>query len=368
MKKMKKLSLVFLSGVLALGLAACGGNDAEEPAQEAEAPETTEASDDTLRLSTTTSVRDSGLLDAILPDFEEKTGYTVDVIAQGSGAALETGRRGDADALLVHSPKAEEEFMDEGYGENRQTFMHNFYVIVGPEADPAGIEGMDASAAFEAIANTEGAKFASRGDESGTHSKEVSIWEEVGIDPEAEMEAGETYLSLGKGMGDTLTFAAQEGTYTLTDLSTYLSMQDNLDGLVVLVDESDNLRNDYSSIEVSPEMNDNVNSEAAKAFSEWLVSEETLAMIAEYGVEEYGQPLFFVDGMEATPEEGAAEGTAGEGMDANPNEDPASVPNTDAGTEPARQEPLLEGEDANAEEDQVAEAPAEEADGEQAAA
>lgn len=292
MKKTKKLSLVLLSGVLALGLAACGG---EKKVEEAPAEAPAAPAETTLRLSTTTSVRDSGLLDAILPDFEEKTGYKVDVIAQGSGAALETGRRGDADALLVHSPKAEEDFIAEGAGVNRQTFMHNFYVIVGPEADPAGIKGLDASAAFEAIAKAEGAKFASRGDESGTHSKEVSLWKEVGIDPEAVMVAGETYQSLGKGMGDTLTFAAQEGAYTLTDLSTYLSMKDKLEGLVVLVDQSDNLRNNYSSIEVNPEKNPNVNAEGAKAFSEWIVSEDTLAMIAKYGEDTYGQPLFFVN-------------------------------------------------------------------------
>lgn len=340
MKNRKKLSLAFLAGLLALGLVACGG--AEEPA--AEEPEAAvEASDDSLRLTTTTSVQDSGLLDAILPDFEEKTGYTVSVVAKGSGAAIEDGRLGNADAILVHSPAAEEEFVDEGYGINRQTFMHNYFVIVGPEADPAGIEGMDASAALEAIANNEDAKFASRGDESGTHTKELGLWEEIGVEPDADMGGGERYLSLGKGMGDTLTFASEEDAYTLTDLSTYLSMQDKLDGLVVLVDESENLRNDYSTIEVNPEMNENINAEAAQAFSEWIVSEDALALIAEYGMEEYGQPLFFVNddivsGADATVEETAQD------------EDPADEADADAPAD-------AEGDD------QVADAGAEEGDG-----
>lgn len=289
MKNKKKLSLAFLTGVLALALVACGGGD--KPAEDA----VVEGSDDTLRLTTTTSVQDSGLLDAILPDFEEKTGYTVNVVAKGSGAAIEDGRLGNADAILVHSPAAEEEFMDEGYGINRQTFMHNYFVIVGPENDPAGIEGMDANAALEAIVASEDAIFASRGDESGTHSKELKLWEEIDVDPEVDMTAGESYVSLGKGMGDTLVYAAEEGAYTLTDLSTFLSMEENLDGLVVLVAESENLRNDYSTIEVNPEMNENINVEAAKAFSEWIVSEDALNLIAEYGMEKYGQALFFVN-------------------------------------------------------------------------
>lgn len=291
MKNWKKRLALLSVFVLALGLTACGGNKAaDKPAQDTQAKQEEKAG--TMKLSTTTSVRDSGLLDAILPDFEKKHGIKVDVIAQGSGAALETGKRGDADALLVHSPKAEKAFMDEGYGKNHKTFMYNFYVIVGPANDPAGIKGMEAGDAFATIAANKGL-FASRGDESGTHSKELSLWKGKNIDPQQAMTPGENYLSLGKGMGDTLTLASEKGAYTLTDLATFLSMKDKLK-LEVLVDQSDDLKNDYSVIEVNPEKNANVNQKAAQAFTEWITSKETLEEIAKYGNEKYGQPLFFV--------------------------------------------------------------------------
>lgn len=294
MKKrwMKRIGILMMAMML-MGVAACGNNTSTPPQEtpSAEENQSTDTEGKTIKLSTTTSVRDSGLLDAILPTFEESNGIQVDVIAQGSGAALETGRRGDADVLLVHSPAAEQTFMDEGYGLNRQTFMYNYFVIVGPADDPAGIKGMQAAEAFKAIAESESA-FASRGDESGTHSKELTIWENAEIDP-TTLEQGEKYLSLGKGMGDTLTFASEQGAYTLTDLSTYLSMKDNLN-LEVLVDESDDLKNNYSVIQVNPEKNDNVAAEDAQLFADWLTSEETLKAIADYGNEQYGQPLFFV--------------------------------------------------------------------------
>lgn len=282
----KKVIALLMTAVMLMTVAACG-NKAEEPAKEAPKTEATE----TIKLSTTTSVRDSGLLDAILPVFEEKQGIKVDVIAQGSGAALETGRRGDADVLLVHSPAAEKTFLEEGYGLNRQTFMYNYFVIVGPKEDPAGIKGKTASDALKAIAEN-GGKFASRGDESGTHAKEKNLWKAAGIDPES-LAQGDVYNSLGKGMGDTLTFASEQQNYTLTDLSTFLSMKDKLN-LEVIVDQSDDLKNDYSVIQVNPEKNPKVKKDAAAAFATWLTSADTLALIADYGTEQYGQPLFFV--------------------------------------------------------------------------
>lgn len=293
-KRWTKMIGIITMMIMLFSVAACGNNAATPPKEEPKAEQTQAPAADakTIKLSTTTSVRDSGLLDAILPAFEDANNIKVDVIAQGSGAALETGRRGDADVLLVHSPAAEKTFMDEGFGLNRQTFMHNYYVIVGPAEDPAGIKGLSAAEAFQAIADNDGV-FASRGDESGTHSKELSIWKSIDVDP-TTLEQGEKYLSLGKGMGDTLTLASEQGTYTLTDLSTFLSMKDKLN-LEVLVDESDDLKNEYSVIQVNPEKNENVDAESAQLFADWLVSDETLKMIADYGNEEYGQPLFFVN-------------------------------------------------------------------------
>jgi len=176
-----------------------------------------------LILATTTSTADSGLLDYLLPDFEAQYNAKVEVIAVGTGQAIKTGEQGDADVLLVHDRPKEDKFVADGYGVNRQDVMYNDFVIVGPEDDPAGIKGMtDAATALARIAAA-GAPFASRGDESGTHSKEKAIWKKAGVEP-----GGDWYFSLGQGMGETLTFANEKGAYTLTDRGTYLARREGL--------------------------------------------------------------------------------------------------------------------------------------------
>ncbi len=245
---------------------------------------------DALILATTTSTQDSGLLDALVPAFEDESGYEVDVIAVGSGQALTMGERGDADLLLVHSPAAEQEFVDGGFGVNRQLVMHNDFVLVGPEDDPAGVGGApDAAAAMRAVFDA-GAAFISRGDDSGTHTRELSLWEDAGLDP-----AGQAwYEESGQGMGATLQIASQRGAYTLSDRATYLAQQDNLD-LALLHEGDPELLNIYHVIEVNPERHDGLNVEGAEAFAAFLVGDEAQRLIGEFGVAEFGEPLFVPD-------------------------------------------------------------------------
>jgi len=249
-----------------------------------------------LRLSTTTSTADSGLLDAILPAFEAKYNARVDVVAVGSGQALELGRQGDADVVLVHSRAAEDQFMAEGFGTARYDVMYNDFVIVGPADDPAEIaSALDAAQAFTRIAEAE-APFVSRGDDSGTHSKEKSIWKAAGLEPSTDSG---WYRSIGQGMGETLQMANESLGYTLADRGTYLSMSGDLTGLTVLfggnsVAENPDTRlyNPYGVIPVNPEKVPGVNNKLAEDFAAWLISPETQAQIGEFGVETYGQPLF----------------------------------------------------------------------------
>ncbi len=229
-----------------------------------------------LVLATTTSTYDSGLLDYLLPDFEARYNARVKVIAVGTGQAIKTAEQGDADVILVHARAKEDKFVAEGYGVNRQDVMYNDFVIIGPEDDPAGIRGMtDAAAAFAKIAETQ-ATFASRGDESGTHSKERAIWEKAGIEP-----SGDWYLSLGQGMGATLTFANEKGVYTLTDRGTYLSRKEGL-GLPILVEGDPILFNPYGVIAVNPEKHPHVKYELALKFIEWLTSVDTQERIGQF--------------------------------------------------------------------------------------
>ncbi len=252
---------------------------------------------ETLRLATTTSTYDSGLLDEILPDFEEQYDAAVDVIAVGTGQALELGERGDVDVVLVHARAREDAFVEEGYGINRQDVMWNDFVIAGPSDDPAAITSATSAAeAFEAISTSESA-FASRGDDSGTHIKELSIWAEAGIDPSA---SGDWYNSLGQGMGETLIVANELGAYLLTDRATFLSMSDELPELEVLfggasVSENPDpiLLNPYGVIQVNPELHDGINADLAASFIDWLISADTQASIGNFGVDTYGQPIFF---------------------------------------------------------------------------
>ncbi len=241
-------------------------------------------------LATTTSTFDSGLLDTLVPAFEEEPDYNVKVIAVGTGQALEMGRRGDADVLLVHAPTAEEEFIAEGYGVNRQLVMHNDFILVGPADDPAGVGGTsDALSALQAIAKI-GAPFISRGDDSGTHKLELSLWEALGSDPSGES----WYAEAGQGMAATLQVANQRDAYTISDRATYLVQTNNLD--VTLLYEGDpRLLNIYHVMQVDPERFGAVNADGAEAFVDFLVSERAQALIRDFGIDRFDQPLFVPD-------------------------------------------------------------------------
>lgn len=242
-----------------------------------------------LILATTTSTQDSGLLDELVPVFQEDTGYVVKTVAVGTGEALEMGRQGNADVLLVHAPASEKELMDEGYGSERLLVMHNDFIIVGPPADPAAIKGTPTAVeAFQKIAAAK-APFISRGDDSGTHKMELAIWKKAGITPE-----GDWYQESGQGMGATLKIASEKQAYTLTDRATYLANKDTL-GLDILVEGDAGLLNVYHVIVVNPEKYPKVNVDGAKAFATFLTSKATQALIGEFGKEKFGQPLFFPD-------------------------------------------------------------------------
>lgn len=292
---MKHLRLVLLLlAAMALVLAACdsGGDDDEdieeptatEAAQpEGQAAEGEAAAGGRLLLATTTSTEDSGLLDYILPEFEAAFNAEVDVVSVGTGQALELGRNGDADVVLVHSRPREDAFVEEGYGTARYDVMYNDFIIIGPEDDPAGISGSDdAAAALTAIAEAE-APFVSRGDDSGTHSKELSLWEAASITPD-----GGWYQEAGAGMGTVLNISQEQQAYTLSDRATYLA-QEGLT-LRVLVEGDPLLFNPYGVIPVNPELHPTVNAELAEQFVAWLTSVETQALIATFEVS--GTPLF----------------------------------------------------------------------------
>jgi tungstate transport system substrate-binding protein len=243
------------------------------------------AQDTFITVASTTSTEQSGLFGHILPVFEAATGIAVRVIAQGTGQALETARRGDADVVFVHAKAAEEEFVEQGYGVGRVDVMSNDFVIVGPADDPAGIAGgHDAVAAFAAIAES-GSIFASRGDGSGTHAAELALWDEAGIAP-----SGDWYRELGSGMGATLNTAAQMPAYTLTDRATWISFA-NRGPLEILVEGDGRLFNQYGVILVNPERHGHVKAEAGQAFIDWLVSGEGQRAIASHQLD--GQQLFF---------------------------------------------------------------------------
>lgn len=295
---MKRFLLIFVS-LLGL-LAACSTASPEtgvedQPADDqtsAEGQTTAETGGGNLTLATTTSTYDSGLLDAILPVFEEESGITVEVVAVGTGQALALGEQGDADVLLVHARAREDAFMEAGHGVRREDVMYNDFVIVGPQADPAGIASMEsATEALSAIAAAQ-ATFVSRGDDSGTHTKEKSIWESASIEP-----AGDWYQAIGQGMGATLTFADEENGYTLSDRATYLARTLEDDGfeLGILVEGDPILFNPYGVMAVNPDKSDQINAEGAEVFINWLVSLPVQEMISEFGTDQFGSPLFTPD-------------------------------------------------------------------------
>ena len=283
---MRRIFVAAVIGVLVAGVVvACGGDEDEE-----------------VILATTTSTVDSGLLDELLPLFEEETGYEVKPLSLGSGQALETAARGDADVVLVHSPAAEEEFVEAGDGIERTLVMHNDFMIVGPADDPAGIgEVADIAEAMTAIAESE-SDFVSRGDDSGTHALELRLWEGAGIDPSGESWYSET----GQGMGATLTIADQTSAYTISDRATFLSFGDEI-AVEIAFEGAPELLNIYHVILVNPENHDDINEDGARAFLEFLVSEEAQEFIGEFGQEEFGQALFVPDAGKTIEEVEAGE-------------------------------------------------------------
>ncbi|MFQ6547971.1 substrate-binding domain-containing protein [Aestuariibius sp. 2305UL40-4] len=244
-------------------------------------------------VQSTTSTANSGLYDHLLPIFEEETGITVNVVAVGTGQALQNARNCDADLLLVHAKASEEEFVAGGYGTVRTDLMYNDFVIVGPADDPAGIAGMsDVQEALAVIAAAE-APFASRGDDSGTHKKEMALWAETGADPAAA--SGAWYRETGSGMGATLNAGIGMGAYVMTDRATWISFGNKGDFGIVVEGDAD-LFNQYGVIPVSPEACPQVNAEGARAFADWLLSAQGQAAIAAFEVD--GQQLFFPNAPE----------------------------------------------------------------------
>ena len=279
-KIVKKKSLFIILAILMvslLALSACGGKtddkvDADAPANKL------------IILATTTSTEDSGLLNELLPAFTAKTDYEVDVLSMGTGKAVATGETGDCDVILVHARELEDEFVASGYGVNRKDVMYNDFIIVGPEEDPAGIKGMSVEDALIAISENE-IVFVSRGDQSGTHVKELFVWDNAGIVPE-----GDWYQSVNKGMGDTLNMANEQLGYTMADRGTFISMEDNLE-LVILVEGEEVLFNPYGIIAVNPELHPEVNFDGATALTEFVTSDEGRAIIEGFTLK--GKQLFY---------------------------------------------------------------------------
>lgn len=243
-----------------------------------------------LILATTTSTMDTGLLDVLLPVFEKKYDVHVKPIAVGTGEAISLGKRGEVDVLLVHSPEAEEEFVAEGYGLNRKAVMHNDFVIIGPRTDPAKIKGLKPIEAFKKIAEAQ-TNFVTRGDESGTHRKELKLWQKTDIEPD-----GDWYIESGQGMAETIRIANEKLSYTLADRGTYLSLRESIE-LIILVEKDEDLFNPYGVIAVNPGKFPKVNYEDARKFIEFLTSKEAQMIIEDFGKEKFGEPLFFPDAL-----------------------------------------------------------------------
>ena len=277
---MRKVLAVWFCITLLVALAGCGSGEEDTVV---------------LTLATTTSTYDSGLLDFLLPTFEAEYGVDVDIISVGTGQAMEIGMRGDADILLVHARDLEDAFVAEGYGTARWDVMYNDFVYLGPAGGPlwTGLPLTEALNGMVDVMTVEQVDFVSRGDNSGTHNKERSLWPVAGIEmPEIES----WYLSTGQGMGDALITANEMGAYILSDRSTYLAIRKNLSNLTIVFEEDDTLFNPYGIIPVNPEMFDHVQYDAAMALVEFMISVETQQQIANFGLEEFGQPLFFPNG------------------------------------------------------------------------
>ena len=297
----RKLSLLLVVMMVVLMAFGCSKNDTNTSANE---PQNTQgATDNTSKdenkpsetnekqsiiLSTTTSTQDSGLLDYLLPKFTDETGIEVKVISVGTGKAIQMGKDGEADVLLVHSTADEEAFVSEGHGPARFDVMYNDFILVGPKDDPAGVKAASANNIVDSlklIADKQSI-FVSRADDSGTHKKELKLWKTAAIEP-----TGDWYIEAGQGMGDVLKMADEKAGYTISDRATYLSMKDTL-ALEIVTENDTNLYNQYGVLVVDPTKNENINGEGALKFQEWILSEATQKLIAEFGKEEYGQSLF----------------------------------------------------------------------------
>lgn len=268
-------------------------------AQSGETSDQPGVSGETLTLTTTTSTFDTGLLDEIHTDFEEMYGVSVDAVAQGTGAALESARNGDSDVVMVHARSLEDEFMRNGYGVNRRDLMFNDFVIVGPEDDPAGIQGtVSATETLTTIADAE-TTFVSRGDNSGTHTKELNLWEAAETEP-----GGDWYQETGTGMGEALNIANQQGGYTLSDRGTFISQRSEID-LAILVQGPieggpEILANPYGIMGVNPGKHDNANYDLAMAYIGWITSPGAQDAISNYQMN--GEQLFFPEAVSEDPD------------------------------------------------------------------
>lgn len=284
----KRFNRLFIIALLLLSvlMVACG-KPAETPPPEDDNSEGEQTKGEIL-LSTTTSTEDSGLLDFILPEFTKDTGYDVKVVAVGTGQALQMGKDGDADVLLVHAKASEEEFVAEGHGIERFDVMYNDFVLIGPQDDPLDLKGNAGADIVKALImiSESGETFVSRADDSGTHKTELRLWEEANIEPK-----GDWYVEAGQGMGAVNQMADELQGYTLSDRATYLSMIDSLE-LEIVVEGDTKLFNQYGVIAVNPEKSDKINAEGAQAFVDWMISDKAQDLISEFGKDKYGQSLF----------------------------------------------------------------------------
>ncbi|HEY3310829.1 MAG TPA: substrate-binding domain-containing protein [Anaerolineales bacterium] len=304
MKSTTRNLLLSLVLILAVGLTACAPAATQDPKAVPPTEPTvalTEApvapANSNLILATTTSTQDSGLLDVLVPIFEQQSGYKVKTVAVGSGAAIQMGQEGNADVLLVHSPTAEKQFMADGWGKDRALIMHNDFILVGPAADPAKIKGLSPVDAFTAIATAGEADptkvlFIARADKSGTSTKELDFWKKAGQDPASKKPAW--YVETGQGMGATLTIASEKSGYTLTDRATYLANKAKLQ-LEILLEGNNALLNVYHVITIDTAKWPKVNYDGAMAFLKFMTESATQDVIGKFGVDKYGQALFFPD-------------------------------------------------------------------------
>lgn len=276
MLKNRYMAILFV--LMLVVLSACGKTDAK--VKEADAKPTS------MILATTTSTRDSGLLDVLIPMFEKQNNVKVKTLAVGTGEALAMGQKGEADVLLVHAPKSEQPLVDSGDAINYKRVMYNDFVLVGPSENPAGVSGDDINAAFKKLSDSK-AIFISRGDDSGTNKKELGIWTALNVKP-----AGAWYVSTGQGMGQTLQVAAEKKGYVLTDRATWLAQKKNLGGLKIVVEGGKDLMNIYHVMQVNPEKHKMINSKDAKKFVDFMVDKKTQDVIENFGKKEYGQSLF----------------------------------------------------------------------------